>query len=97
MTYLSGRPAAVPELLRLAETAASIHAVNADDLGHDYFPWYEDEMTTPPPLTRRRALWELAIDLWRSALPEYQPTFIHRDFHPGNLLWSRTRLTGMVD
>jgi len=97
MTYLSGQPAAVPDLVRLAETAASIHAVNADDLGHDYFPWYEDEMITPPPLTRRRALWEHAIDLWRSALPEYRPTFIHRDFHPGNLLWSRNRLTGVVD
>ncbi len=27
----------------------------------------------------------------------YRPAFIHRDFHPGNLLWSRRRLTGIVD
>ena len=25
------------------------------------------------------------------------PVFIHRDYHPGNVLWSRARLTGVVD
>ena len=25
------------------------------------------------------------------------PRFIHRDFHPGNVLWSRGRVTGVVD
>jgi aminoglycoside phosphotransferase (APT) family kinase protein len=97
VTFLSGRPEAVPDVERLAEVAGSIHEIRADDLGHEYFPWYEEEMTAPPPLTERRGLWELAIELWRSALPEYRPRFIHRDFHPGNLLWARTRLTGIVD
>ena len=97
MTYLQGQPIAVPDLHRLAESAASIHAVNADDLGHEYFPWYEAEMTTPPPLSRRPELWEKAIHLWCNAMPEYRPTFIHRDFHPGNVLWSRGQVTGVVD
>jgi aminoglycoside phosphotransferase (APT) family kinase protein len=97
MTHLAGQPVAVPDLERLAETAASIHQVDANGLGHEYFPWYEEEMITPPPLTLRRRLWERAIELWRSAVPDHRPTFIHRDFHPGNLLWSRTRLTGIVD
>jgi len=96
-TLLDGQPLAVPSLPRLAEAAACIHSIDADDLGHEYFPWYEEEMTTPPPLTGRPGLWGLAIELWRNALPEYRPTFIHRDFHPGNLLWKRTRLTGIVD
>lgn len=96
MTYVPGYPVAVPDLRALAETAASIHDVDAEGLGHEYFPWYE-EVTTPPPLTVHPELWERAIDLWRTALPAYRPTFIHRDFHPGNLLWSRQRLTGIVD
>ena len=41
-------PEAVPDLERLAEVAGSIHEICADDLGHEYFPWYEEEMTTPP-------------------------------------------------
>jgi Ser/Thr protein kinase RdoA (MazF antagonist) len=97
MTYVPGHPIAVPDLRALAETAAAIHDVDAHDLGHEYFPWYEAEMTTPPPLTRHPELWERAIDVWRTSLPAYRPTFIHRDFHPGNLLWSRRRLTGIVD
>lgn len=97
VTFLPGRPEAVPDLGRLAEVAASIHDIGADGFGHEYSPWYEAEMTTPPPATERPALWEQAIELWRSARPEYRPRFVHRDFHPGNLLWSRGRSTGVVD
>lgn len=97
MTYLPGQPIAVPDLNRLAESAASIHAVNADSFGHEYFRWCEREMTSPPVLTAQPELWERAIELWHGANPTYRPTFIHRDFHPGNLLWSRGRLTGVVD
>jgi len=43
MTMLEGSPIAVPDLAKLAETAASIHSVDAEGLGHEYFPWYEDE------------------------------------------------------
>jgi hypothetical protein len=96
MTVRPGRPVAVPDLEKLAEAAAAVHAVDADRFGHEYFAWYEEEMMTPPPLTTRPELWERAIDRWRS-LPQYRPTFIHRDLHPGNLLWSGHRLTGIVD
>lgn len=97
MSLLLGEPIAVPDLDRLAEAAAAIHDVDASDLGHEYFPWYEDEMVTPPPLATQPELWERAIDLWHTARPTYRPTLIHRDFHPGNLLWSHGRLTGIVD
>ncbi len=29
--------------------------------------------------------------------PATERTFIHRDFHPGNLLWQRYRISGLVD
>ena len=97
MSFVPGRAVAVPDLGRLAETAATIHSVDASTFGHEYFPWYEDEMTTPPPSATRPELWEHAIDIWRNRMPPYRPTFVHRDFHPGNLLWSRGRLQGIVD
>jgi Ser/Thr protein kinase RdoA (MazF antagonist) len=97
MTYLPGRPVAVPDLEALAEAAAAVHAVDPDGFGHEFLPWYEDEMVTPPPLTTRPALWEQAIDVWMRALPPNRPAFIHRDFHPGNVLWSQRRLSGIVD
>lgn len=97
MSLLRGRAVAVPDLSRLAEAAASIHAISADGLGHEYYCWYEAEMTTPPPTATQRRMWDKAIELWRSAMPAYQPTLVHRDFHPGNVLWSRGRATGVVD
>jgi aminoglycoside phosphotransferase (APT) family kinase protein len=29
--------------------------------------------------------------------PPHRPCFIHRDYHPGNTLWTGTRLVGVVD
>jgi len=97
MTFLPGVPVAVPDLSALAVVAAEVHATGPDGFGHDYFPWYEATVVRPPPATRRPALWEKAIALRSSAMPSYRPTFIHRDFHPGNVLWSRDRVCGIVD
>ncbi len=97
MTLLAGQPRADADPSRLAEAAAQIHEVDATELGHQYFPWYEEEMTTPPIRTQQPALWEQAIDLWRRAVPAHEAVLIHRDFHPGNVLWSRGTMTGLVD
>ncbi|MBO0866026.1 MAG: aminoglycoside phosphotransferase family protein, partial [Mycobacterium sp.] len=53
--------------------------------------------TRPPTGCRNPALWERALQIWHTGEPRYQPRFIHRDFHPGNVLWRRARLTGLVD
>jgi aminoglycoside phosphotransferase (APT) family kinase protein len=36
-------------------------------------------------------------EVLRGPAPEARRTFIHRDFHAGNTLWSGNRLTGIVD
>lgn len=97
MAYVRGQPRRDPDPYRLAEAAAAVHAVDAEDFGHDYFRWFEDETTTPPHRSVRPHLWEHAIELWRSAMPSYDAVLVHRDFHPGNVLWSRQRMTGVVD
>jgi Ser/Thr protein kinase RdoA (MazF antagonist) len=97
MTFLPGRALAAPDPARLAELAAAIHDTDPAGLGHDYFAWYQDTTTAPPPASRWLALWETAIGLWHDATPDYTPTFIHRDFHPGNVLWRQGLVTGVVD
>lgn len=97
MTFLPGQPVASPDVRRLAEVAAAIHDVDPGPLGHHYFPWYEGTASGPPAATTRPELWERAMALWRKAEPAYTPRFIHRDFHPGNVLWQRSRATGVVD
>ena len=97
MSLLRGRAVAVPDLSRLAEVAASIHAVDAEHLGHDYFAWYDSDMVTPPPGSSSPELWERAIEVRRAGPAQYTPTLIHRDFHPGNVMWVRGHVSGIVD
>jgi Ser/Thr protein kinase RdoA (MazF antagonist) len=97
MTWLPGRAVAVPDLARLAEGAAAVHEVDADGFGHEFFRWCMGALTGPPPTATRPALWERALELRGTAMPPYESRFVHRDYHPGNVLWSRGRLTGVVD
>ena len=97
MTVVGGRPVAVPDLTGLAETAAAIHEVTADGLPHEFFRWYADALAGPPRAATRPDLWERALELRESATPAYERRLVHRDYHPGNVLWARGRLTGVVD
>ena len=97
MSFLPGRAIAAPDLERLAEGAARIHAVGSGPPGHTYFRWYDPASTRPPAGAHRPDLWEAAIERWQGDLPPFTATLVHRDFHPGNVLWSRGRLTGIVD
>lgn len=97
MSLLPGRAVAEPDLDRLAEAAAAVHAVDAEGFAHEWFPWYSSTTTGPPAGTVQPALWEAAIEVWHDERPAYEPTFVHRDLHPGNLLWARGRLSGIVD
>ena len=50
-----------------------------------------------PASATRPALWRTAFGILRDQAPEPATCFIHRDFHPFNLLWRRGMLTGVVD
>lgn len=97
MSFLPGRAVGVPDLHRLAEAAATVHAVDASTFPHEYFSWYSDVMRDTPANATRPELWLAAIDTWRTRMPTFEPRLIHRDFHPGNVLWNRGRLSGVVD
>lgn len=97
MTFLPGRAMASPDPSRLAEAAAEIHAIDADDFPHRYFPWFDGIFERPPSNAERPELWERALEVRAGGAPKYRPVFIHRDFHPGNVLWRRGRTTGVVD
>ncbi len=97
MAHLPGAPLAVPDLERLAGVAAAVHDTDPSGFSHEYFPWYRGTLSSPPPGSRLPHVWERAIELWPTAIPDYRPAFIHRDLHPGNVLWSRGELSGVVD
>ena len=101
MTRLEGRPSLAPEdfepyLRAQAELLPHIHAVPGDASG---LPPYRRYYPSPsvPAHTEHPEVWRTLMAYASTPPPETPSVFIHRDYHPGNVLWSRRRLTGVVD
>jgi aminoglycoside phosphotransferase (APT) family kinase protein len=104
LTRLPGRTVGLPGdmdrfLAQLAEALTEIHAVDgrARELIPAYRSYYDPRSATAPAWSRRRRLWERAIEAATEPPPDGRRCLIHRDYHPQNTLWSRERLTGIVD
>ncbi|WP_318199532.1 phosphotransferase family protein [Streptomyces sp. SCL15-4] len=87
----------------LARQLVRIHRlpVTARQRPRPYQAWTSPERVTPPAVTERPELWQRAVDVIRREPPAYQGRFLHRDFHPGNVLFTDTdgglRISGIVD
>jgi aminoglycoside phosphotransferase (APT) family kinase protein len=100
MTRLTGKVHLMPRdrerwLLQMAQMLARIHALAFD--GKPFESWLDRSQLSPPPDASRADVWREAIAL---AAEERAPTrtcFLHRDYQHFNMLWSRERLTGVVD
>ena len=58
---------------------------------------YKQRSFDPPRWATDRRTWEQAVEIFHGQTPPGAECFIHRDFHPGNLLWQRSHLSGVVD
>jgi phosphotransferase family enzyme len=74
----------------LARQLVRIHrvSVTAEARPRTYQAWTSPERVSPPEDTDQPELWQRAVDVIRREPPEYQPCFLHRDFHPGNVLFT---------
>jgi aminoglycoside phosphotransferase (APT) family kinase protein len=103
MTRLPGRvvlrPRALwPWLRRLAELLPAIHSlpVAAAELP-PYRPYSLSHPAQVPRWTRDRGAWQEAWRIFQGPRPAEPACFIHRDYHPGNVLWTGARPSGVVD
>lgn len=89
------RPSAIDQL---AAAAAVVHqtAVRTDRRPPAYASWGPAEPEVPR-WTLRPALWARALEEIRGPAPELPDVLVHRDFHPGNVLWQGDTLTGLID
>ncbi|MFJ9392229.1 phosphotransferase family protein [Nocardioides sp. NPDC101246] len=84
-------------LSRLAELLASIHVIRPTSDVRSYQSWAWEAKFVVPAWASDAVLWEDAFALLCSEPPTYDPCFIHRDFHPRNVLWDRGEISGVVD
>ena len=81
----------------IAELLAAIHDVTPTAEVREYQSWAWEAKFVVPDWASSPALWEAAFDVLRSPVPGFEPTFLHRDFQPRNLLWTDDAITGVVD
>jgi aminoglycoside phosphotransferase (APT) family kinase protein len=85
-------------LRRLAGILPAIHATPLPAAGL-IGPFAPDLPTSyqPPPWARHPRIWERAADVTRRPAPVLPEVLVHRDFHPGNVLWRRGMVSGVVN
>jgi aminoglycoside phosphotransferase (APT) family kinase protein len=76
----------------------AIHATSTEGLARwRYAGYHEGRRLLPPSWWRDRRSWERAVRRTETARPTAPHVVLHRDFHPGNVLWTGRRITGIVD
>lgn len=101
MSWLPGavllQPRALDDWLRQqANMLLAIHRVPAGDFGWSWFSWGPARLEAPAWSEVPEA-WERALAITSGSPPPAPECFIHRDYHPVNLLWRGQQLGAVVD
>jgi aminoglycoside phosphotransferase (APT) family kinase protein len=102
MTEVPGRVDLLPAdmddwLTQQAESLLPFHAVEADAFPWYYRPYNQLDTLQVPEWSAVPELWERTIEIVNGVRPDTRQCFIHRDYHPTNVLWQDGRLSGVVD
>lgn len=81
----------------LASTAAHIHRVDAAGFRWKYRRYNELDTLSVPAWSEQPQAWQKAIAVVSGPAPRYRECFVHRDYHPSNVLWENDRVSGVVD
>ena len=73
-----------------------LHHLPAQDFGWSWFSWARPDPEVPDWSEVPQA-WERAINIVAGPPPAAPECFIHRDYHPVNLLWQGERISAVVD
>jgi aminoglycoside phosphotransferase (APT) family kinase protein len=103
MSWLDGRPQWQPGNRRqfVNEIADAMIAVASIEVPPETaiapISRYRQSSYDQPRWATRPNVWERAVEAFHGPIPTGDVGFVHRDFHPGNLLWTRRHLNGIVD
>jgi len=92
------KPANLDQWLhRLAEAILPIHALEIGDHPWNYAPYNDLTKLRVPDWSQHPDLWQRAIEIVNGPRPTTPESFIHRDYHPNNVLWQGDQVSGIVD
>ncbi|MBM7788457.1 phosphotransferase family protein [Tenggerimyces flavus] len=100
MTLLPGRirldtDGLAERICALARLLVQIHAIQPEERPRTYQAWTAPDRVRLPENASKT--WHRAVDVIRADPPPYEGRFLHRDFHPGNVLFDGATVTGVVD
>jgi aminoglycoside phosphotransferase (APT) family kinase protein len=81
----------------MVEPLTLLHARPAPDDLPRYRHWFDLDRLAVPEWTKKPETWTVLIDAVGGQEPSGESVFLHRDYHPGNLLWENGALSGIVD
>jgi len=81
----------------LARAAAQIHRVDAAGFRWKYRRYNDGDSLSVPRWSQQPEAWKRAIEVVQGPAPSHRECFVHRDYHPSNVLWSNGRVNGVVD
>ena len=102
MTWLPGRVVwdprnTAPWLSSLASLLPAIHRTETVPPDAGDYANYRQRSYEHPRWATNRSVWEEAVEIFHGPILETDRCFIHRDFHPGNVLWRGRHVSGLVD
>ena len=81
----------------LAESAAQIHRVEASGFRWKYRRYNDRLSLAVPRWSTRPEAWKKVIEIVEGPAHSYRECFVHRDYHPSNVLWENGCVSGVVD
>jgi aminoglycoside phosphotransferase (APT) family kinase protein len=84
---------------RLVDAMLPIHAVAIPD-GVEvraFRPYDLGKQLVPPLRTEFPDAWARAIEVHAGPAPRHHAVFVHRDYHPGNVLWTGSEVSAIID
>lgn len=102
MTRLEGSVVLAPShmgdwLRGMASALAGIHSAKPEDIHRRYYTYCNLHALKTPAWSAIPGQWADALKIVQGPQPVCEMSFIHRDYHPANVLWKDGSVSGIVD
>lgn len=81
----------------LAASLADLHQIEPAGFPYNYFSYNNAFLLEKPTWSKVQNDWMRAFYIVAGSRPEAPECFIHRDFHPANVLWENGKVSAIVD